>query len=213
MFAVNIANSFCYAQTLTLPTLTSGWERIYISDVGSFDMPSTMEIQAGKYKQGMNAYYKRMEYETPDLVAQQKKLNEYDKNAFEKYARVMIQTTIGKAGDYEKLNFNVSAYSLSDITELNTIYKKQIKEGFVGTGLELIEWYPLKVEKVNGMSCIHISYTRRLQDKPLVLVHIFYFHNNDRMHTFTLSYRISEADYWKTDYATILKSFRITNNK
>jgi hypothetical protein len=213
LFAVNIASSLCCAQTFPLPTLPSGWERIYISNVGSFDLPSTMEIQAGKYKQAMNAYYKRMEYETPDLVAQQKKLNEYNKNAFEKYARVMIQTTIGKAGDYEKLNFNISAYGLSDITELNSTFKQQIKESFVGTGLVLVEWYPLKVEKVNGMSCIHISYTRRLQDNPLVLVHIFYFHNNDRMHTFTLSYRISEADYWKTDYATILKSFRITNNK
>jgi uncharacterized protein Usg len=88
---------------------------------------------------------------------------------------------------------------------------QQTQQSFRGTGLKLVEWYPLKMEKINGMSCIHISYKRQLQDSPFVLVHTYIFHNNDRGHTFTLSYRLSEIEYWQSDFDAILKSFRITN--
>lgn len=205
------ANQICVAQILPLPTLQSGWERVYIKDVGSFDLPPTMEIQAGKYRQIQNEFYARMEYDVPQLVSQQKGLNEFGKEGFEKYARAMVETRIGSPGDFEKLTFNTSEFSNSDIIEINSIYKKQIEQSFIGTPVQLIEWYPLKVEKVNGMSCIHIAYTRQLQDNPNILFHSYIFHNNDRIHTFTLSYRFSEMDYWKSDFATILESFRITN--
>jgi len=203
-----VFTSHIYAQNLNT---NNGTEKIYIKNVGSFDLPPTMEIQAGNYKQMQNSVYKLMEYDVPQLVAQQKGLNDFGKESFEKYARVMVETTIGSEGDFEKYNFNISKIPQKDIIELNTIYKQQIQEAFLENGLKLIEWYPLKVEKVNGVSCIHISYKRQLQDRPFVLVNIYYFHNNDRMHALTLSYRFSETDYWKADFAKILKSFKITN--
>ena len=125
----------------------------------------------------------------------------------------MVETTFGSTGDFEKLNFNAAKYTQADINELNSTYKKQTQQNFLLTSLKLIEWHPLKIEKINGMSCLHISYKRQLQNKPYVLVHIYLFHNNDRMHIFTLSYRISETNYWKSDYVTILKSFRINSIK
>lgn len=207
------ATQFSVAQTQPLPTLQSGWQRIYIKNVGSFDLPPTMEVQKGKYKEFVDEIKKIKGFDASQLVAQQKGLNEFGKEGFEKYARVMVETTLGSFGDYEKLNFNISEYTQTDINELNKMFKQETQNSFYGTGLKLIEWYPLKIERVNGMSCIHISYKRQLQDKPFVLVHMYVFHNNDRMHTFTLSYRLSEATYWQTDYVTILKSFKITNVK
>lgn len=204
-------SSYCLAQTLPLPTLSTNWKRIYIKNVGSFDLPPTMEVQQGKYKEFVDEVKKIKGFDATQLTAQQKGLNEFGKEGFEKYARVMVETTFGSIGDFEKLNFNIATYTQTDINELNATYKQQMQQSFVGSGLKLIEWYPLKLEKINGMSCIHISYKRQLQDKPYVLVHIYYFHNNDRMHALTLSYRLSETDYWKSDYTTILKSFRITN--
>lgn len=200
-----------FGQTSPPPPLPAGWERIYIKNVGSFDLPPTMEVQKGKYKEFVDEIKKIKGFDASQLTAQQKGLNEFGKEGFEKYARVMVETTFGSPGDFEKFNFNIAEITQADISELNKIYKDQIQQSFLGTGLKLIEWYPLKVEKVNGVSCIHISYKRQLQDKPFVLVHIYYFHNNDRMHNLTLSYRLSEADYWKADFATVLKSFRITN--
>lgn len=203
-----ISTGHFYVQISTTP---SGWEKIYIKNVGSFDLPPTMEVQKGKYKEFVDEVKKIKGYDASQLTAQQKGLNEIGKEGFEKYARIIVETTFGSAGDFEKYNFNITEITQTDITELNSIYKQQIQKSFLGTGLKLIDWYPLKAEKVNGVSCIHISYKRQLQDKPFVLVHIYYFHNNDRMHSLTLSYRLTEADYWKADYATILKSFRISN--
>jgi len=203
-----VLTELCFGQTSTTP---NGWEKIHIKNVGGFDLPPTIEIQKGKYKEFIDEVKKIKGYDATQITAQQKGLNEFGKEGFEKYARVIVETKFGSVGDFEKLNFNISTYTQLDINELNTTYKYQIQQSFIGTGLKLIEWYPLKLEKVNGMSCIHISYKRQLQDKPFVLVHIYYFHNNDRMHSLTLSYRLSEVDYWKSDYATILKSFRITN--
>ncbi len=200
-----------FEQVSSPPPLLPGWERIYIKNVGSIDLPPTMEVQKGKYKEFVDEITKIKGFDASQLTAQQKGLNEFKKEGFEKYARVMVQTIFGSPGDFKKFNFNLAEITQADIAELNKIYKQQIQQIFLGTGLKLIEWYPLKVEKVNGVSCIHISYKRQLQDMPFVLVHIYYFHNNDRMHILTLSYRLSEADYWKADFATILKSFRITN--
>src|SRR5690554_3362063 len=158
LFIFILAIQFCFAQTSSLPTLPSGWERIYIKNVGSFDLPPTMEVQKGKYKEFIDELKKIKGFDATQLTAQQKGLNEFGKEGFEKYARVMIETTFGSQGDFEKLNFNISEYTQADISEMNTIYKQQIQQIFYGTGLKLIEWYPLKLEKVNGMSCIHISY-------------------------------------------------------
>lgn len=198
-----------FGQVNSPPPLMTGWKRIYIKNVGSFDLPSTMEIQNGKYKEFVDKQRKIEGFDASQLTAQQKGLNEF--KGFEKYARVILETTIGSPGDYKKNNFNSTDFTQAEIAELNSFLKQRIKQDFVGTGLKLIEWYPLGVEKINGLSCIHASFVRQLQNKPYVLVHIYYFHNNDRMHTLTLSYRISEANYWKVDFAKILKSFRITN--
>lgn len=206
-----LAIQFCFAQILPLPTLPSGWERVYIKNVGSFDLPPTMEIQKGKYKEYVDEVKSINGFDVIQLTAQQSGLNKFDRDGFKKYARVMIETDFGSQDDFEKLDFNISEYTGEDINELNSMFEHHFKQSVLGTGLKIIEWNKLKIEKVNGMSCIHISYKRQLLDKPLVLVNMYMFHNNDRMHTFTLSYRLSEEDYWKSDFITILNSFRITN--
>ena len=205
------STQYYVAQNLPPSSLPSGWERIYNKNVGNFDLPPTMEVQKGNYKEFEDVIKKIQGFDASSLTAQQKGLNEFSNEGYEKYARVMIQTTFGLPGDFLKLKFDTSELSQVDKYDMSSIYKQQIQQGFLGTGLKLIEWYPLKIEKINGMSCIHISYKRQLGDKPFVLVHMYSFHNNDRMHIFTLSYRLAEADYWKSDYEKILKSFRITN--
>ena len=204
----------CYSQKLplTLPLTSIGWQRIYVKNVGSFDLPPTMEIQNGKYKEFVDQVKKIQVYDAAQITAQQKGLNEGNSKGFEKYARVMIETQIGKAGDFGKINFDLTEFQ-TQINELNSGFKQQIQQSFSGTGQKLIEWYPLKVEKINGMSCIHICYKRQQNNNPIVFVNAYFFDNFDRNHIFTLSYRVSESEYWKADFAKILKSFRITNIK
>lgn len=211
IFCLICLTQYSFGQTSSGSTPPSGWKRIYIKDVGRFDLPPSMEIQRGNYKEFMVESRKVMGLEATQITAQPKGLNELKEKGLEKYARVMLETKIASAGSFEKLNFKISKYSPTDIRELNSIFKQQLRENFYGTGLKLIEWYPLKLERISGMSCIHVSYKRQYKDRPLVLVHLYYFQNKDRMHTLTLSYRISEAAYWKDDLARVLESFKITN--
>ncbi len=156
---------------------------------------------------------KTLGYDAPQLVAQQKGLNNIGQDGFEKYARVMLETTIGGPGDYQRLTTDLPTMTQAESEELGKTFKDQLIEGFAATGTKLIEFYPVKFEKVSGMTCLHISFKRQAPDKPAVLVHSFSFHNFDRKHVLTLSYRLTESDYWARDYAAILKSFRISNIK
>jgi len=64
----------------------------------------------------------------------------------------MVETTFGSPGDFEKLNFNIAEYSQAEISELNSTYKQQFQQSFIGTGLKIVEWYPLKLEEL--MVCL-----------------------------------------------------------
>ena len=195
-----------------------GWERIYIKDLGYFDLPPTMEIQKGKYKEFVDLQRGIKGYETPMLTAQQKGLNNLEKEGLEKYARFQFATNVGKSGDFFPADFDMSIFTEQEITELEKEIDTNCKESVYSSSdfnldNKIIEWYPVKFEKINGMLCVHISYKRQFLEKPHVLVNIYNFPNNDREYVLTLSYRFEESDFWKKDFEKVLDSFRITNLK
>ncbi len=200
------------AQSLPLPepSLVEGWERLYVKGLGSIDIPPTMEVQSDRFKKMKNELLGRMEYQEAQLIAQQKGLNEAYSPGPQKYVRVMLWTYSGTPGEFDNLNYNYSVLSQTEIAKLNEDSKKELIESFIRTQQTLVEWYPAKFEKINGMSCFHLSYKRRLSDQPEVIVNIYRFMNYDRRHEVTLSYRVCESDLWKSDLAIILKSLRIT---
>ena len=206
-----------FVQAITSPPLKADWNRVYIENVGSIDLPPTMEVQGGKYKEfSDNMLASRGFIDSSQLIAQQRGLNEYNEQS-KKYARIMLKTDMGKYGDYEKLNFNINNYTKTDIDELDTIFKKEMQQQLSEASrldlgkLKLIEWYPLKLKRINGMSCFHISYIRQMNDNPLVIVDMYLFDNNDRVHILTMSYKLSEVESWKNDFTHVLDSFRISN--
>ena len=192
-------------------SLKSGWQRIYIANVGYIDMPNPMEIPSGSYSSKMNHMYKRYEVVSPELVFQQKGLRTYSSGAFKKYGRVLLHTVDNPQGDYERLNFNIYSWTAADKQELNQIMKTTTLNDLNTIGHKLIYWYPCKLEKINGMSCIHVKYKRQMGNNPVVLVHQYYFQNVDMMNILIISYRVNETNYWKPDFDRILSSFRITN--
>jgi hypothetical protein len=221
-FLVLIVSLFFTKSTLgqdVLQPVQKGWDRIYIKDVGYFDLPQTVEIPKGVYKEFVDGFREIKGYDTPQFVAQQKGLNDFNIDGFEKYSRVMLATDIGSPDDFINSDFDLTLFTTEDFTTLekatDEAYKEQVVKSIelAENGVKIIEWYPLKIEKINGFLCFHVSYTRQFLDRPLVLVNMYAFHNYDRMHTLTLSYRLSEANYWKTDFEKVLDSFRITNLK
>jgi len=194
------------------------WKRIEISDIGTIDLSPKLEIQSGKYKE-MKLQIKDkaqeiwgLKFDEPKLVIQPKGINQFDETSLSKYCRVIIETIPGNPNEFQRLNEKIDITS-SELSELNIEFKNQVQQGFYNTPLKLIEWYPLRINEINGMPCIHASYKRQFKDQPFVIVDLYRFLNYDRIISLTISYRISEKEYWSSILNNTLKSFRITNIK
>jgi hypothetical protein len=201
--------------TLTFSQSTD-FDNYRILEVGSISIPNNMEIQSGNYKKISEIYQKEISkkfgYEVSDnrVVFQQKGVNDLDKQALATYVRVILETDIGNFGDYEKLSTKLIA-TPQEISDISKEYKTQMQQSFAGTGMQLITWYGVSIVTINGRTALKISYLRQLNDKPFVVVNMYRFQNNDRLHTLTLSYRQSDEATWKSLLTKIANSFIITN--
>jgi len=221
-FLVLIVSLFFTKSTLgqdVLQPVQKGWDRIYIKDVGYFDLPPTMEIQKGKYRENIEELRRTGGEDTTQITAQQKGLNDFNSDSFKTYGRVMLNSVIGEEGEYFNSNFDLSFFSAKEKSVvdqlMNDIVKKEVLSSPLCSqgSLKIIQWNSAIVEKVNGQVCVHWSYRRQLLDQPIVYIDCFQFHNYDRVHLLTLEYRESESDLWKTDFEKVVDSFRITNLK
>jgi hypothetical protein len=188
------------------------WEKININGVGSIMFPSSMEIQKGKFREYVNNGKKEfISIDSSQITIQQKGLNEGTKESFQRYARIILKTRYGLKGDFKKLNFNDDDIFEAELKEFNSKQLTDQKQKLEMFGGKLIDWVPAKFEVINGLSCVHICYSRQLNENPIVLVNEYLFYNNDRFHSLTMSYRISDSEFWKSEFDQVLKSFRITN--
>jgi len=189
-----------------------------IKDVGSIAIPNNMEVQTGVYKEINDLYLKQFvdqfDYEVSgdQIIFQQKGLNDLNINSFDTYSRIIIETEKGSIGDYDKLTTPLDATE-QELEELSTMIKTEIEKPMLEAGIKMIEWKDASFVSVNDVDALKISYTRQIKDNPLVLVEMYTFFNNDRMHRLTLSYRLNEADIWKNKLEDTLRSFLITNVK
>ena len=185
-------------------------------NVGYISIPAMMEIQAGSYKKLSEALQtnlaKKFDYEVADdkVVFQQKGLNNFEPTGLSTYTRVIVETETGNFGDFEKLTTTLTA-TQSELQSLSAEFKSQLQQGFQGTNLRLINWYGISIAKINGRTALKISYLRQLADRPFVVVNMYRFQNNDRMHSVTTSYRQSDEETWKPLLNKVVNSFTITN--
>ena len=79
IFVATFVTVVVFSQTLPKPPLAlkAGWNRIYIKYVGYFDLPPTMEVQKGRYKEFTDITRKIQGFDANPLTAQQKGLNEH----------------------------------------------------------------------------------------------------------------------------------------
>ncbi len=207
--------AFILISTISFSQSTD-FENYRIIEVGSISIPNNMEIQSGNYKKLSETYQKEMSkkfgYEVSDnrIVFQQKGLNDLEKQGLASYVRVILETEIGNFGDFDKLTNKLTA-TPQEISNISKEFKSQIQQSFAGTGLKLITWNGISIVTINGRTALKISYLRQLNDKPYVVVNMYRFQNNDRLHSLTLSYRQSDEATWKPLLTKIANSFTITN--
>ena len=206
LFLISFFNSFSQIE----------FENYSLSGIGSISIPNTMELQSGKYKEIHDKLEvkvaEKFKYEITGnaIVFQQKGLNELEKKSFTSYARIMLDTDIGSPGDYQKATTKIAPTS-NEIKELSSDLKTQVIDGFKGTQLKLIDWYGCSFVIINGKQCLKVSYKRQLGSNPEVHVDLYRFQNNDRMHTLTISYRVSDTETVKPIFTKVFNSFKLTN--
>ena len=191
-------------------SLKSGWERIYINDVGRIDLPPTMEVLSESDEITVSG----ARIIKSSFIALPKSLN----NEGSKYARIDLATDYDSSVDYLPLDLDLSVLNQDQIKSVEIIaheLNKSLKQNFETicsiADVKLISWIPLKALNINGMFGFHTFFKMQYPDGSFILQHTYCFHNNDRMHTLHLSYRESESDYWESDIDAIINSFRITN--
>lgn len=186
------------------------WQKINISGFGSFEFPSTMEIQKGLFREYVNNGLKDLfAIDSSQITFQQYGLNEGNNESFKRFARIILKTRFGAKGDFKKLDFKNDEIFEKQLKELNSTQMLEQKQKLEMAGGKLVDWIPAKYEIINGFSCVHICYSRQLNNNPIVMVNEYLFYNNDRFHSLTMSYRVSETEYWKSDYEGVLKSVKI----
>lgn len=212
MLVAILTHTTAIASSLPLPPpdLPTGWQRVQIPEVGTIDIPPTMEVQSGNYATLNQAVKKSMlDLEsggTGKITIQQKGLNSFDPVAAKSYVRVMVETDAGSPSEFEHLSSRYEA-TQDELREISTLFRTQAENQFT----KILQWDVPSLELVNGMQAIRLSYRRQYQSNPPVRVTTYMFQNCDRMHRLTMSYREAERTKWLADFPAILSSFRVTN--
>jgi hypothetical protein len=189
---------------LANPELASGWTRIAVKDVGTIDVPPTLENTTA------SAQSQDKSFGITDVMFAAKSGQKNAEGA-DRYAVIKLQTEFHKAGDEMKLSEPMKAMSGEELQKLNASYRTKVEASLVGTDTKVLSWYSLRVDVVAGMYCMHVSYQQQLKDKSIAVMNLYTFQNYDRIHCLTFGYRASEGETWRADFAKVLASFRITN--
>lgn len=199
---------------------TNIWQTVLIPNVGTFQIPPSMEIQAGTYKEISDNFQRKIQipFNEDRVVIQQKRLNEYNKKAFQSYTRILVETDYGQPGEYENITTHINA-SPQELQALDTTFRKEMEESFSkisSTGtmtMKLLVWTPVSIVQIKGVSMIKLQYTRSVNGAPSALVNLYVVQNNDRMHRITVSYRQSDANLWKNDLDKVIYTFKFNRKK
>ena len=183
-----------------------------LADIGTISIPSIMELQSKEYKDtakdaAPTALKKILEASGDSIIFQQKGLNEFKKSGT--YARILIDTQTGKPGDFAKASAKITA-TKQELSELSGAIKNQLQAS-LPPDLKIIRWDGVFLDTVNKLSVMKVSYLRQLKENPPVYVEMYYFGNNDRMHTLTVSYRQQDESLWSEPLKKSINSFTISN--
>jgi len=191
------------------------WLTVSIPEICTYQIPPTVEIQKGTYKQ-INDQNRKMIFEisvsSDRVVAQPKGINDFDLAALKKYCRIIVETTRGTKGDYAKLDEPLLA-SEAEMKEIDKEIKNQSDQLAAiwdtnGVKMTILSWQSAKIISINGVDVLMWTYTRSMDDAPPVLVQMYIIQNNDLMHSIAISYRESEKDIWADDLGKVINTFK-----
>lgn len=188
------------------------WTTILIPDIGTFQIPQTMEVKAGLCKI-LSDYIKdnviNLDASVNEVIAQQKGLNDSTPEALSQFCRIIVNTTKANKGDFAILYEHIfpTTKELEDTTQLLILSLKDVPT-MEGIRQSYSDWQTARVVRAGDAYVINIACVRRINDGSPVVVNMYYFQNNDYMHIVEISYRESEASIWAKDMAKAINTFK-----
>lgn len=202
------------AATSASPVRDPSWTTVSIPNICEYQIPPTMELQAGIYREIMNQLHTQVLQILDSgkrVVAQQKGLNSMDKDARSRYARVVVEYK-PDTDEYAQLLSNPFITDRDFISAIDAEMKSLIiheaaRSTAAGLPVEITSWDGVQVVAVNGLTSLKATYSRSIKGKPPVSVRSFRIPHNDMILSVTISYRISEANLWESDLDNVIKTF------
>jgi hypothetical protein len=178
---------------------------------GEISLPDQMEIQGGSYKEGNDSYSRNIIGNLENhqsLVFQQKGLNSLEKNSFNTYARVVIDTYFGEKGKYKLLS-ETNNLDQIDINNYNNNFEIQVNTIWPKAKIQLVSSTETLITKIGNFYCTKHNYIRQMENSKPVFVEVYRVQNNDRVHLISFSYRSTEIIQWRTIMNKIIESINI----
>ena len=168
------------------------WTTVKLSPKISFQIPPTMEIQSDVYKSKESELIRMVNpYNLPRIVAQQKGLNNMEKEAFSHYARAVLK--IVPLTEYTFSWGDKLTLSAEDLSDIEAVCLDGTDTGAIK--LVAITQHA-KVVDLNEGQCVNIKYHTKYQDYPIAYNDCYYIFNGDELYVFLTMIRSTEYDYW-----------------
>lgn len=205
------------AATSASPVRDPSWTTVSIPNICEYQIPPTMELQAGIYREIMNQLHTQVLQILDSgkrVVAQQKGLNSMDKDARSRYARVIVDFQPDSYGFAQVLR-NPLIRDRDVITDIDTEMKSVITQEAAqstaaGMPVEITSWDGTQVVSVSGIDCLKTTYSRSVKGAPAVSVSSYKIPVNNQILSVTISYRENEASIWSNDFSNIINTFNFS---
>jgi len=124
--------------------LASGWTRITVKDVGTIDVPPSLENTIA------SSQSQDKSFGIADALLHAK-TGAKNTEGQDRFAFIQLETEFHKAGEEMKLGEPMKAMSGEEMQKLNAAYRTKVEASLVGTETKVLSWYSMRVDVIAGM--------------------------------------------------------------
>lgn len=200
---------YCFSFTANCQNMYR-WEKINIPDVLSFRIPLSMELRDsdGFIRKSLDEYTEQVfdkQLNPSRIVVQTKGLENIEYLATMLYGRIIVEFNFD---DYRDFSEQIALFNQSDLNEISYYDKQKLKEESSAYRINLKEISKTTLKNIGNEKALHYSYLREsTQYKTDVKVDVYRVFTKSYIATITYSYRVSEAEIWKSDLEKSVVTF------
>ncbi len=192
------------------PGLKTSWERVVVANVGTLDIPPTMEVRTKACQEQIMAraqFRGQIPRGDFDIFIQPQGMNNsvIDNNT-NYIPSIVIHTRYISSGHFYRLTdqFDLNKIPIKLPTTLDLILNNQLNAEIEGNSKPVLI-------KLNGMYCVQFTQECRYFDSAPVIINTYVFQNYDRAYFLSIGAFKKGFAIWEDSFKSILNSFRITN--